>query len=416
MEKQSAPLEGIRVLELGHIVAGPSAGVILSELGAQVVKVEHPKTGDTGRNMPNKGSTFYFLNRNKKSIAIDFKCKEGPEIFKRLIEKYDVVVDNYAPGALDRLGIGYSWAKKINPRIIYCSIKGFLNGPKQNRPSLDELAQMEGGLAYMTGPPGQPMRAGASIVDIGAATYGVLGILSAVIQREKTGIGEMVSSGLYETTVFWVGQHISKSQMFENEAVESLTLKGMGMLMGWGVYQLFPTKDERQIFIAVTTNRHWEKLCQALGMNDLFENPDYDNNRKRVYHKAYIAGRITEIVQQYESQKLCELLEQEGVPFASVNSPGDLVNDPQVAEHMLNLEVPGKKELKVPTLPVRFGNLKYELRSMPPRLGEHTREILRESGFSDSEILELLNNQVIRENGPMIRVDEDKRRLQNDNS
>ncbi len=156
--------------------------------------------------MSGHGSVFHFLNRNKRSIVLDLKSAAGKDAFLRLVKTADVVLDNYAPGVLERLGLGYDDLAAINPRLIYLSIKGFLPGPYEHRPALDELAQMMGGLAYMTGPQGQPLRAGSSIVDIGAATYGVIGVLAALVQRERTGHGEMVISGLFETTVFWVGQ------------------------------------------------------------------------------------------------------------------------------------------------------------------------------------------------------------------
>lgn len=402
MHKEKAPLDGLRVLELGHIVAGPSASMMLAELGAEVVKVEHPDTGDTGRSMPNKGSTFYFLNRNKKSIALDLKREEGLAVFGRLVAKFDVVIDNYAPGALDRLGIGYEWGRKQNPRVIYCSIKGYLPGPKFERPSLDELAQMEGGLAYMTGPQGKPMRAGASIVDIGAATYGVLGVLAALLERERTGRGQSVISGLFETTTFWVGQHVSKVQMFRGDRLESVPMQGMGSMMGWGVYQLFPTRDGREIFIAVTTNRHFERLCRALGLEDLLGRAEYSNNSKRVANKVELAEIITETVSSQTGSALCEILQNAGVPYAEVNSPADLLDDPQATANMLSFEVPELDELKVPKLPMSIGDFEYEVRCGPPRLGEHTRDVLQAVGYATAEIDDMLAKRVAVENGPMI--------------
>src|SRR6478735_1024302 len=202
----SLPLQGLRVLELGHIVAGPTASLILADLGADVIKVENPDGGDQARRMPGAGSGYYFFNRNKRSVAVDLKSSAGKTLFVELIRTADVCLDNYAPGALDRLGLGFDVLSKENPKLVYMAIKGFLPGPYEKRPSLDELAQMMGGLAFMTGPPGRPMRAGASIIDIGAATYGVIGILAALYQRAETGLGQHITAGLFETTVFWVGQ------------------------------------------------------------------------------------------------------------------------------------------------------------------------------------------------------------------
>jgi crotonobetainyl-CoA:carnitine CoA-transferase CaiB-like acyl-CoA transferase len=206
------PLEGVRVLELGHIVAGPSAGLILADLGADVIKVERSGVGDQSRAMPAGSSAlFHFLNRNKRSVAIDLKGSvEGRELFLRLAAASDVVIDNFAYGAVEALGLGYDVLVRANPGIIYLALKGFLPGPNEARPFLDELAQMSGGLAFMTGPRGQPMRAGASIVDVGAAAYGVIAVLAALQQRARTGVGQRITSGLYETTVFWVGQWLAQ--------------------------------------------------------------------------------------------------------------------------------------------------------------------------------------------------------------
>src|SRR5438132_4256576 len=205
------PLDGLHVLELGHIIAGPSAGLLLADLGADVVKVERPGEGDQARGMPaGNSANFHFLNRNKRSIAIDLKgSSEGRELYLRLVKSSDIVIDNFAYGAVEGLGLGYDVLAKTNPGIIYLALKGFLPGPYEARPFLDELAQMSAGLAYMTGPKGQPMRAGASIVDVGAAAYGVIAVLAALQQRARTGVGQKITSGLFETTVFWVGQWLA---------------------------------------------------------------------------------------------------------------------------------------------------------------------------------------------------------------
>ena len=207
------PLTGFRVLELSHIVAGPSGGLLLADLGADVIKVEEPRGGDQSRAMPNRGSTFYALNRNKRSLAVDLKSEAGREIFTRLVRGADILLDNYSPGVLERLGFGYEWGSSINPGIIYCAIKGFLPGPYGDRPLLDELAQMMGSMAYMTGPAGRPLRAGSSVIDIGAATYGVLATLAALVDRQRTGRGQRIQSGLFESTVWFVAQHLAQASL-----------------------------------------------------------------------------------------------------------------------------------------------------------------------------------------------------------
>ena len=293
--------------------------------------------------------------------------------------KSDVVFDNFAPGALKRLGLHYEWGRKINPRIIYCSVKGFLPGPYGDRPFLDELAQMAGGLAYLTGMKDQPMRAGASITDIGAATYGVIGILSALYRREHTGVGDNIEAGLYETIVFWVSQYITGAQMSGvNPPPRGTRTSGMGDTMGWGVYRLFPTRDEKQIFIAVTGNRHWAGLCDALGFDDWKKLPEFNSNRKRSAQKPRIAERVKAVVETLPYDEVAERLYKALVPFSPVNTPLDLINEKQMNEgnRWMNLKV-GDKQFKLPKLPISMGQTAdFAVREQPGNLGEHTDAIL----------------------------------------
>src|SRR6266446_6429384 len=276
------PLEGLRVLELGHIVAGPSAGLLFADLGGDVIKVERPGEGDQSRGMPaGTAANFHFLNRNKRSIAIDLKgSEEARALFLRLVAASDVVIDNFAHGAVEALGLGYDVLAKTNPRIIYLALKGFLPGPYEARPFLDELAQMSAGLAYMTGPKGQPMRAGASIVDVGAAAYGVIAVLAALQQRARTGLGQRITSGLFETTVFWVGQWLAQYGATGEPSVPLPELK-QGTRMGWGIYQLFTAADGEDVFIGVTSNAHWERFCKEFALDDLLADERLDDNAKR---------------------------------------------------------------------------------------------------------------------------------------
>jgi crotonobetainyl-CoA:carnitine CoA-transferase CaiB-like acyl-CoA transferase len=283
------PLHGLRVLELGHIIAGPSAGLLLADLGADVIKVERPGEGDQSRGMPaGNGANFHFLNRNKRSIAIDLKgSREGRELFLRLVKRTDVVLDNFAYGAVEGLGLGYDVLAKENPGLIYLALKGFLPGPYEARPFLDELAQMAAGLAFMTGPKGQPMRAGASIVDVGAAAYGVIAVLAALQQRVRTGVGQKITSGLYETTVFWVGQWLASFAATGEPSVPMPEIR-QGTRMGWGVYQLFEAGDGEQVFIGITSNAHWERFCTEFALKDLLEDERLDTNAKRVAARSWL--------------------------------------------------------------------------------------------------------------------------------
>lgn len=392
------PLDGIRVLELGHIVAGPSAGLVLADLGADVIKVERAGEGDQSRAMPAGSSAlFHFLNRNKRSIAIDLKgSAEGRALFLRLAAVSDVVIDNFAHGAVEALGLGYDVLSRTNPGLIYLALKGFLPGPNETRPFLDELAQMSAGLAFMTGPRGQPMRAGASIVDVGAAAYGVIAVLAALQQRAKTGVGQRITSGLYETTVFWVGQWLAQYAATGEPSVPLPEMR-QGTRMGWGIYQLFTAADDEQIFVGITSNGHWERFCKEFGLDDLLADPRLDDNAKRVAARGWLPARIAEELVRHSSGELAARLTRARVPFASLRRPDQLVDDPHLnaIEQFVETPLPGHAPAKLPKLPVRSTAFEMGLRRPAPRLGEHTREVLEEIGLTGEEIDALASRRII---------------------
>ena len=392
------PLDGIRVLELGHIIAGPSAGLLLADLGADVVKVEKPGEGDQSRGRPaGNGANFHFLNRNKRSIAIDLKgSSEGRELFLRLIAASDILIDNFAYGAVEGLGLGYDVLAKTNPRIIYLALKGFLPGPYEARPFLDELAQMSAGLAFMTGPKGQPMRAGASIVDVGAAAYGVIAVLAALQQRAQTGVGQKITSGLFETTVFWVGQWLANFGATGEPSVPMPEIR-QGTRMGWGIYQLFEASDGEQVFIGITSNAHWERFCKEFALNDLLADERLADNAKRVAARGWLPARIADEIRRYPSAELAERLERARVPFAPLRRPDQLVDDRHLNEshQFVDTPLPGRGNAKLPKLPIRSTAFELGLRRAAPRLGEHTREVLQEFGLTKDEIDALASRRVI---------------------
>ena len=406
--RQKLPLEGVRVLELSHIVAGPSGGAMLGDLGADVIKIEHPASGDTARSQSNGGQTFYSFNRNKQFLALDLRKAGGKKVFEKLVAQADVVLDNFAPGALKRLGLDYEWGCKVNPRVIYCSIKGFLPGPYSDRPFLDELAQMGGGLAYLTGFKDQPMRAGASITDIGAATYGVIGILAALYRRESTGEGDNIEAGLYETIVFWISQYVLGAQLTGvNAPPRGSRSSGMGANMGWGVYRLFPTKQGREIFIAVTGNRHWTGLCDALGFADWRDSTEFNSNKKRGVHKPRINERVAAAVVQLDYDDIAERLYKALVPFSPVNTPLDIVNEKHMNEggHWLHLKV-GDKPFKLPKLPITMGRTaEVSVREQPGGLGAHTDSILATLGYSAKDIETVKAEKIVLRSDRMLNTD-----------
>ena len=391
------PLVGTRVLELGHIVAGPTAGVILADLGADVIKIEDPsRGGDQARKSPMGASTFYFLNRNKRSLAVNLKEPEGKELFIKFASASDVVLDNYAPGVLERLGVGYEPVSKLNPRIIYCSINGFLKGPYAHRPALDEVAQMMGGIAYMTGLPDRPLRIGASVTDISAASYGVIGILSALLQRNQTGRGQRLISGLFETVVFWVGQHLAHFAM-SGERPLPMPVRKMGTRFRWGVFDLFRAADGKQVFIGITSNRHWETFCAEFEQTELGSHPELHDNEARTRARDWLLPRVQEIAGRYDGKELMNKLEKAQVPYAPVNTPADLYEDPYLMGHenrLLPVDT-GHKTIRLPALPFESDEFQFSVRRQPPRLGEHTREILQELGLSSADIDRLAKNKVV---------------------
>src|SRR5688572_20709804 len=327
----SLPLDGLRVLELGHIVAGPSAGLLFADLGADVIKVERPGEGDQARGMPaGNSANFHFLNRNKRSITIDLKgSSEGRELFVRLARASDIVIDNFGYGAVEGLGLGYDVLARDNPRLIYLALKGFLPGPYEARPFLDELAQMSAGLAFMTGPRGSPMRAGASVVDVGAAAYGVIAVLAALQQRARTGVGQKITAGLYETTVYLVGQWLASFGATGEPSVPMPEMR-QGTRMGWGIYQLFEASDGEQVFIGITSNAHWERFCTEFKLDELLTDESLNDNAKRVAARGWLPARIGEAMLRYSSTELAERLERARVPFAPLRRPDQLVDDPHL--------------------------------------------------------------------------------------
>ncbi|HEU5319832.1 MAG TPA: CaiB/BaiF CoA-transferase family protein, partial [Methylomirabilota bacterium] len=349
-------LEGIRVLDLSRVIAGPYCATLMADLGADVIKVERPGEGDQSRGMPaGNSANFHFLNRNKRSITIDLKgTAEGRELFLKLAAKSDVVIDNFAYGAVEGLGLGYDVLAQANPGIIYLAVKGFLPGPYEARPFLDELAQMSAGLAFMTGPRGQPMRAGASIVDVGAAAYGVTAVLAALHQRARTGRGQKITAGLYETTVFWVGQWLASHAATGEPSVPMPEMR-QGTRMGWGIYQLFTAADGEEVFIGITSNAHWERFCTEFKLDDLLADEQLNDNAKRVAARGWLPARIAEEVRKYPGPALMERLERARIPFAPLRRPDQLVDEPHLnaAKQFIETPLPGGKIGKLPKPPVK---------------------------------------------------------------
>jgi crotonobetainyl-CoA:carnitine CoA-transferase CaiB-like acyl-CoA transferase len=380
--QDSSPLAGIRVVEFTHMVMGPVVGLILADLGADVVKIE-PPGGDNTRRLPGSGAGYFpMYNRNKRSLCLDTKSAQGREVAQRLCARADIVIENFRPGAMDKLGLGYAELSARNARLIYCSLKGFLPGPYQHRTALDEVTQMMGGLAYMTGLPGKPMRAGASVIDVTGGMFGVIAILAALEQRRRTGRGQQVQSALFETTGFLVGQHMAQ------HAVSGKPLQPMSVrTSAWAVYDIFDTADGQQLFVGVVSDTQWRLFCEAFGFEAFAADRTLDSNAARVARREQIMPVIRERLRGLSKQALMDALEHSGLPFAAIARPEDLFDDPQLnAGGLMEVTLADGRKTRLPATPVIFGEARPDLRRDLPRAGEHLAEVLAECGYDLAEI------------------------------
>ncbi len=386
-DKQALPLAGIKVVEFTHMVMGPAAGLMLADLGADIIRIE-PATGDSTRRLLGSGSGYFpMYNRNKRSLCVDLKSDAGKELVLKLVDEADVLIENFRPGTMDRLGFGYGALKARNPRLIYCSEKGFLSGPYEHRTALDEVAQMMGGLAYMTGPPGQPLRAGTSVIDVQGGMFGALGILAALHQRDTTGQGQQVVASLFESTVFLVGQHMAQYAVTGEPAAPM-----PARVSAWAIYQVFETGDDDQVFVGVVSDKQWKLLCDAFGLDELAADGTLATNNDRVTHKERLLPIIKDTFRQFTKQELMDKLEQTGLPFAPIARPEELFEDPHLAANdgLLPITVTdgerAGKQSKLPAMPLEMNGQRFGIHRPVPRKGQHTREIMAEAGYSEDEI------------------------------
>lgn len=387
-------LEGVRVAEFTHAIMGPSCGLVLADLGADVIKVEPAPDGDHTRTLQGFGKGYFtFFNRNKKSLCVNLKTEEGHQIALDLIKSSDVLVENFAPGTMERLGLGYEAVKAINPKLIYCTLKGFTEGPYQHRTALDEVVQMMSGLAYMTGPVGQPLRAGASVVDIMSGTFAALGVLAALRQRDVTGQGQLVQNGLFETAAYLMGQHMAFAAT-EDKPIPPFP----GKPRSWAIYQPYATKEGDLVFVGVTSDKHWERFCQVFERPDLYADPTLATNNLR--YAAF--DRLTdELKRMFASMAKADVLarcDEAGIPFAPVNHPEDLFEDEHLntGGHLLDVDFVEGIQAKLPRLPL-MADYDAPLRLHPPKVGEHTREVLNGLGYGADAIAALGEKGVVRE-------------------
>ena len=393
------PLEGVRVVEMGQIVAGPTAGLLLGDMGADVIKVEPPDAGQESRMGNRRNGPFYYFNRNKRGIVINLASPEGREVAMRLVNRADVLIENMAPGSMDRLGLGYAKVREANPRLIYCSLKGYLKGPYSSRPLMDEPGQMASGLAFMTGPAGQPMRAGASVVDMGAATYAVLGVMAALMQREKTGKGQLITGGLFETALFYVGQHMATAQFTGEPSQPMHAQRHAGKRNGTAIYDLFVCKDDKQVFIGIVSDGQWRRICPIFGMEDLAADPGYDHNPGRAENHDILKKRISEVCARYTRNEIVDMLDAANVCVAPLHSPSSVLEeDVHVRSEGRTLPVQiGDIAGRLPPIPFESDAYSFSVRhSAPKEPGRDSVDILRELGYSDADAQALAAKAIVR--------------------
>ena len=393
MGEQKLPLDGLRVVEFVHMVMGPTCGLVLADLGAEVIKIEPPE-GDHTRHLTASGAGFFpTYNRNKKSLAVDLKSAEGRAIVTKLLATADIVSENFRPGAMDKLGFGYAAAKKLRPDIIYCSHKGFLPGPYDHRTALDEVVQMMGGLAYMTGGKGRPIRAGASVNDIMGGMFGAIAILAAVIRRKATGEGQYVQSGLFENNVFLMAQHMLEGFMTGKPVVPM-----PDRVRAWAVYDTFTTADGEQVFVGVVTDTQWKVFCESFGLQHLLDDPELKTNPQRVVARPRVIPLLTAMFGKLTKQQLMDRCEALGLPYAPIARPEDLFEDPHLKASggLADITLMNGVKTQVPVLPIEMDGRRPATRIDLPRVGEHTREVLAGLGYAAAEIDALIASGAAR--------------------
>ncbi|MFZ4407461.1 MAG: CaiB/BaiF CoA transferase family protein [Paracraurococcus sp.] len=385
------PLKGLRVLEFSHTIMGPCAGLVLADLGADVVKIEPAPAGDHTRRLPGFASGFFAtFNRNKRSLALDLKHPEGRAAAHRLVAQADIVLENYGPGTMERLGCGWEQLRAVNPRLVYLALKGFLAGPYEHRPALDEVVQFQSGLAYMTGPPGRPLRAGASIIDILGAVFGVTATLAALRERDSTGQGQRVCSSLFESAVFLVGSHMAGAAATGEPPPPMPARRG-----AWGIYDVFQAADG-ELFIGVTSDQQWARFTKVFGLATLADDPRLSTNAQRAKERAWLLPALQEVLQTFPQAEVEARCEAAGISWAPVGKPADLFADPHLLAGggLLQTAISalgGGAQVGLPALPLEFGEGRDRagLRRQPPRMGEHNAEVLAEAGFGAAEITAL---------------------------
>ncbi|MEO1239608.1 MAG: CaiB/BaiF CoA-transferase family protein [Pseudomonadota bacterium] len=389
MTQTNLPLTGLKVLDFGHTVMGPTAGLVLADLGADVTRIE-PVGGDPTRRLKGFGNGYFqFYNRNKKSLALDLKSPEGLAIAKRLAGETDVLIENFGPGTMARLGLSYEDVQPDAPRLIYLSLKGYLPGPHEDRTALDEVVQMASGLAYMTGPPGQPLRAGASVIDVMGGVFGVVGVLAALRERDATGQGQQVRASLFESAAFLMGQHLAYGAITQTE-VPPMTAR----VSAWSVYDQFDTADGRRVFLGVTSDAQWSRFTGTFGLFDL-ETPELATNNARIDARGTILPRIAARLADMNAEDIETLATGARLPFALVARPEDLWANPHLSGQLLNTGLPDGRRVGLPMTPIEVDSRRPHLDRDPPGIGADSHAVLSDLGLTPEDIAALHDKGVV---------------------
>jgi crotonobetainyl-CoA:carnitine CoA-transferase CaiB-like acyl-CoA transferase len=395
-KKPPQPLAGLRVVEFTHMVMGPTCGMVLADMGAETIKVE-PIEGDRTRHLLGAGAGFFpMFNRNKKSIAIDLRQPEGQQVARQLCGTADIVAENFKPGTLVKYGLDYASLSATNPKLIYIAMKGFLPGPYEHRTALDEVVQMMGGLAYMTGRPGDPVRVGSSVNDIMGGMFGAIAALGALVQRGITGRGMEVQSALFENNIFLVGQHMMQY------AITGVPAEPMpNRISAWAVYDVFTVKNGEQIFLAAVSDAQWKTFCEALGFADLYANPAYATNNDRVRARATLLPALRERLVAWTADELAAIFEKNGLPFAPIRKPEELLDDPHLlatgslADVRISDGPKAGQTAKTTLFPITLDGERLGVRMDPPTMGQHTGDLLRSLGYADGDIETLRQRRIV---------------------
>ncbi len=390
------PLKGVRVVEFTHMVMGPTCGMVLADMGADVIKVE-PIEGDRTRHLLGSGAGFFPLfNRNKQSICIDLKQSEGSAIARQLCLQADIVIENFKPGSLAKYGLDYVSLSAQQPKLIYASLKGFLPGPYEHRSALDEVVQMMGGLAYMTGRRGDPLRAGTSVNDIMGGMFGAIAILGALLKRGITGRGQEIQSALFENNVFLVSQHMMQYAITGQPAAPMPE-----RISAWGIYDVFTVKNGEQIFLSAVSDSQWIIFCDVLQCDDLKAMPQYATNNDRVKHRSELLASLRERLAKYTAAELTAIFESAGLPYAPIAKPEDLFADPHLLAtgglapvRLADGTRKGESALAA-LFPFTMNGMRLGVRHQPPFQGEHTQQLLNQLGYAPEAIEALRIQKVI---------------------